>query len=141
MKHYVKAAVILVFIVGLVCSAFAQTDNGDKKSRDLYVKTVFISKVYPYSDGYKVEYLTANGKLKTTYIPMKWFYKAGGKAELINSYSSAAPYMDVVYADGAFLYVRLVLYPDYNHPSWGAVIASDPPVGDKFNVDSLTLEY
>ena len=95
----------------------------------LFAKVVFIQKVTSHEKGYKVNYFTGHGELKTVYVPLEWFYQTGGyktsdgfiKAEAVRGSGGAYPYMQIFWKDGKFHHLRLFVVEDYNDRSWGIV--------------------
>ncbi len=144
MKRLLAILVLFSIMLLTVASLGAQNQAApaaEYKDKELYIKTFYIQRVYPHSLGYKVDYMTTSGGLATTYVPIKWFYKLGGKAELVSDTSRSTPYMEIVYAEKKFSHVRLFLYPSFDHISWGSIRAGGPDLTDKFNVEELQLVY
>ena len=133
--------VALIMIIGFAAGISAQTAGAPAAGgENLYIKTMYISRIYPHSLGYKVNYWTGDGKLMTTFIPLAWFKGTAGKGEIASQYNRAVPYMEIVYSSGKFKFIRLHVSPTYNDPSWGAVGAGED-LSDKFKADTLDLAY
>jgi hypothetical protein len=101
---------------------------------------MYAMRVYPHALGYRVDYLTANGMVATTYLPLAWFHSTAGKGELVEEYNPSVPYMELVFDAGKFVRVRLHVSPNYTDRGW-ATIRSDTNIDDKFNVDAPVMTY
>lgn len=128
-----RAILAILLLVGFLLPLFAVES-------EYFVKTVLIEKVYPHSKGYRVLYVKSNLQLGEIYLPHSWFYQAGGKGELVYGDDPSYPFFSVFYKDGEFSHIRLYLKRDYNDPSWG-VLRNPDQYDDKFNVDTLEIEY
>ena len=146
MKRSIAVLIIIAFLVCLGAAVLPaqSSDSATAKlsgtTKDLYVKTIYIMKVYPHALGYKVNYLTANGYLATTYIPLTWFSGTAGKAELVSEVNDSVPYMEIIFDAGKFKFVRLHVGPSYADRGWGS-LGSGVNIDDKFKVDDLQLTY
>ena len=116
-----------------------QQQRADNESK-LYVSTVYINRVYTHRLGYKIVYERNDLTLGEAYIPNQWFRSAAGKAELINTASKSAPYMEIYYENGSFKFVRLYVSSNRNDPSWGSLRRGEVPA-ESFNEDVLNISY
>lgn len=105
-----------------------------------YTKTVPIVKVYSHKLGYKVIYLKNDMNLGEFYVPFKWLQEPGGKGEVVYGEGKAFPYFSVFYKEGKFDHIRLYLESDRTAESWGTLNPKQD-VNEKFNIDTLTLEF
>jgi hypothetical protein len=111
------------------------------KDSELYVKILYIDRIYPHQDGYKIEYRTSKGAIATTYIPLTWFAGTAGKGVLVADTSKSSPFMEINFKDGKFAYIKLHVFPNFGHDSWGTILASEGDIRDKFKIDSLNVVY
>ncbi len=107
---------------------------------DLYVKTIYIRKVYNNKLGFRVDYQTANMNMQAVYMPIKWFGASGGYGEVVYGNHPTAPYMSIWYKDGKIDHFRLYVKDDFADPSWGTFRRLNSSEED-FNVEVLTLVY
>ncbi|MBB6481056.1 hypothetical protein [Spirochaeta isovalerica] len=134
MKHKIITVLLILFIFTGI-SVFADTAESD-----LYVKTIYIVKVYNDNHGFRVDYQNSNMKLYSIYMPQKWFGEAAGYGEVVYGNHPSAPYMSVWYKEGKVDHFRLYVKEDFNDPSWGTF----PLTGvneDLFQVEELTIIY
>jgi hypothetical protein len=134
MKKLVAVGFIIIFtLVGLSAAA---------EESEYYVKSVIVTKVYPHQDGYRIVYQRENLKLGVVYLPMDWFYTDGGarKAQVIYGEDPAYPYLSIFWRQGEFHHLRLYVNENKNHPTWGD-LENYPGLGEKFNVDTLQMEF
>lgn len=130
--------IITVLIILFLVSGFSLF--ADVKESDLYVKTIYIVKVFNDNLGFRVDYQTSNMELHSIYMPQKWFGKAAGYGEVVYGNHPSAPYLSVWYKDGKVDHFRLYLKKDYSDPSWGDFkVTGDNE--DLFQVDELTIVY
>lgn len=134
---FIALAVLLGFSADLLA---AQTAAATPAPENLYIKTLYINKIYPHNLGYKILYWTHDGKIATTYVPLSWFNGTAGKGELLYQINRSVPYMDVIFSSGKFKLIRLHLNPSYADFSWGALPGNEDP-SDKFKIDSPDLVY
>lgn len=134
MKHKLLSILLfLFFMTGIALFA-------DASESDLYVKTIFIVKVYNDNLGFRVDYQTANMQLRSIYMPQKWFVDPAGYGEVVYGNHPSAPYMSIWYKDGKADHFRLYVKEDFNDPSWGAFTLTGVNE-DLFKVDELTIVY
>lgn len=138
-------AIALVLCVGVSFGLSAQQTGSStqqtSQDSELYVKIFYIDRIYPHQDGYKVEYRTHHGGIATVYIPLAWFYGTAGKGVLVSDMTRSSPFMEVNYKDGKFAYVKLHIFPNFSHESWGTILSQEGDIRDKFKVDTLNLVY
>jgi hypothetical protein len=132
-----KALFALLVAVLLGCSVmiFAQ------QPKDVYVKSVPIVKILSHRLGYKVYYLKQNMDLASFYAPVQWFVGTAGKGKIIWGRKPEYPYFTIVWENGEFLYIKLFLFENYDHDSWGTLKAADSQVREVFDVDAPKLEF
>lgn len=87
---------------------------------DYFVKTVPISKVYLFREGFRVVYLKSTLDFGVIYVPMDWFStSADARAEVVYDNSPGFPYFSIFWEEGEFHHIRLYLEKDRNADSWG----------------------
>lgn len=131
MKRAVPILLLLLFVVG----AF-----GQEQDTKVYVKTVPILKILTCSAGYKVLYVKSDMQVGEIYLPLSWFGKAGGQAEIVFGKDPSYPYFSVFYKDGKFDFIRLYLIDDVKDLSWGILKKTEEEL-NRFKVDTLKIEY
>jgi len=133
-----KALFILLVALLLGCSVlvFAQ-----QQQKDVYVKSVPIVKILSHRLGYKVYYLKQNMDLASFYAPVEWFVGTAGKGKIVWGRKPEYPYFTVVWEDGEFLYIKLYLFENMDHDSWGVFKAADSQVRDVFDIEAPKLEF
>jgi hypothetical protein len=149
-----KTLRLALFVLVIWCSAFsalAQTavagpvvpkqpaPNPAEWSNYYYV-AVNLERVYPHSLGYMVTYRKGMADIGRSYLPMKWFQAAGGKAALVKIKGGQLwPYMVIYYKDGKFDHLRLYVRESLGHQSWG-VLSTPAQFDAKFNVEDFVME-
>ncbi len=129
MKKIALLACILLFL-SIGTAAFAEES-------EFFVKSVPITKVYVHQLGYRIVYVKSGMDLGITYIPMEWFYGSGAnKAQVVYGDDPAYPFISVFWKEGEFHHLRLYLFRDKNHQTYGDLDYS-PTLEDKFNVETL----
>ncbi len=128
--------VLLALVAGLAAAQQAE-DLIDNPS-SMFVRTIFLDTVYTHKLGFKVTYTANDYSRQELYLPQGWFTRAGSQGQLVNTYSEAAPYMDVFYDNGEFSHVRLYVPVDRNHLAWETL--QEEGVEDNFNVETVTLD-
>ncbi|RKX93219.1 MAG: hypothetical protein DRP59_03535 [Spirochaetes bacterium] len=133
--------IILFFTVLLFVSAaiFAQDS-------EIYVKSVPISKVYNHQLGFRVVYMKSNMEMAAFYLPKAWFETASvtgtvQKAEVLYGKEASYPYFSVFWINGKFDHIRLYLKSDLGDVSWGDINPAWGDISEKFNIDTLSLEF
>lgn len=129
LKKKIIILAIMVTVAG-IASAFELSS--------LYVKTVYVSKVYTYEQGYKVMYVKQNLDIGTAYIPLKWVKEK--KAIIVPGNDPLYPYMSIYWKEGQFYRVILYIPDDPRNPAWGFVSKTDQEA-EKFNIDTLEMEF
>jgi hypothetical protein len=113
--------VLIVLFVFQIVPVFAQNVAAENQSEFFYYN-VPIERVYPYRRGYVVKYRRGAMGMATTYLPREWFNDAGGKGDLIYLDPGPKwPYLTVYYKEGQFSHVRLYLFRNRGHESWGNI--------------------
>lgn len=128
-----RAVPILLLLLAL--GAF-----GQEQDTKVYVKTVPILKILTCSAGYKVLYVKSDMQVGMIYLPLSWFGKAGGQAEIVFGKDPSYPYFSVFYKDGKFDFIRLYLIDDVKDLSWGILKKTEEEL-NRFKVDTLKIEY
>jgi len=128
-----RAVPILLLLLAL--GAF-----GQEQDTKVYVKTVPILKILTCSAGYKVLYVKSDMQVGEIYLPLSWFGKAGGQAEIVFGKDPSYPYFSVFYKDGKFDFIRLYLIDDVKDLSWGILKKTEEEL-NRFKVDTLKIEY
>ncbi|ADN01544.1 hypothetical protein [Spirochaeta thermophila] len=105
---------------------------------DLYVKTVYVTKVYAHEKGYKVLYVKSNLDIGEVYIPLSWV--AEKKAVIVPGNDPAFPYMSIYWKKGEFFKVILYVPEKPDHPGWG-ILPRTEDVSALFEVDTLQMEF
>jgi hypothetical protein len=113
---------------------------GQEQDAKVYVKTVPILKILSSSEGYKVLYVKSNMQVGEIYLPLSWFGKAGGQAEIVFGKDPSFPYFSVFYKDGKFDFIRLYVIDDVKDLSWGILKRTEAEL-NRFKVDTLQIEY
>ena len=128
-----RAVPILLLLLAL--GAF-----GQEQDTKVYVKTVPILKILTCSAGYKVLYVKSDMQVGEIYLPLSWFGKAGGQAEIVFGRDPSYPYFSVFYRDGKFDFIRLYVLDNVGDVSWGILKRSEEEF-NRFKVDTLKIEY
>lgn len=130
-----KAILLLVVLVaGLVAATAAESD--------LYVRTLYIEKVFQHELGYKIEYRrTSSIYLAEAYFPIEWFSGAAAQAQVIYTEDASVPYVNIYWEGTEFSHLRLYVHPNFNHLSWGT-LRNEENLEEKFNVgDELNILF
>ena len=131
------------FVVGL--PVFAQDKAEDKQKNendsDFYYKNISLEKIYPYRNGYVVQYRSGL-RMARAYLPIEWFSSSAGKGEIITLPKGTVwPSLSVYYKDGEFSHVRLYVHRSPSHQTWGT-IPQTANIDDRFeNVENLDIKY
>jgi len=118
-----KLVFFAVFTVLLAAGfpVFAQ-ENTNSKDSEYYYKNVTLEKIYPYRNGYVVQYRRGLNRLERGYIPMDWFTSSAGKGEIITLPKGQAwPSLTVYYKNGEFSHIRLYVHHMASHQTWGTI--------------------
>ncbi len=130
-----KRAVCVFLLLLVLGAAFAQ-----EQDTKVYVKSVPILKILTSSAGYKVLYVKSDMQVGELYLPLSWFGKAGGQAEIVFGKDPSYPYFSVFYKDGKFDFIRLYVLDNVGDISWGILKRSEEEF-NRFKVDTLKIEY
>lgn len=65
---------------------------------------------------------------------------AGGKGVIVKGMDPAYPYFSIFWKQGEFHSVKLYVHRDLQHESWGT-LRLVPDISDKFDIDSLELDF
>ncbi len=109
---------------------------------DMFVKTVPITKVYLYNEGFRIVYLKSNLEFGVFYIPIEWFgTSADSKAEVVYDINPAFPYFSIFWKNGEFNHIRLYLEKNRDAPSWGDKPLTDAIISKFENTETLELDF
>jgi len=132
---------ILSLLILVSVSGFAQQQSSSANQTDkLFVQTVYVERIYTHRLGYRVIYDKSGIDVGEVYIPARWFTQAAGKAEMIKTRSTSAPYMEVYYQNGEFAYLRLYAPMNPGDITW-ARLEPTQDVSGKFDKDTLDIAY
>ncbi len=134
MKQRFLPIFFLLFIFSAV-GLYAEASESE-----LYVKTIYIIKVYSDIKGFRVDYQTSNMEMNSSYMPVDWFGSSGGYGEVIYGNHPSAPYMSVWYKDNKIDHFRLYVKKNFAHPSWGTFLRVGISEED-FQIEELLLNY
>jgi len=138
-----KLVFFAVFTVLLVAGSpiFAQDDK-KKHDSEFYYKNVGLERIYPYRNGYAVQYRRGINRLEMAYLPIEWFTTSAGKGEIITLPSGRAwPSLTVYYKNGEFSHVRLYVHHLASHQTWGT-IPQNVNLDSRFeNIEDLRLKF
>jgi hypothetical protein len=135
-----RGKILLFSLILLTIGMFQVSAQNGAAPSNLYVKTVLVSKVYSHNLGYRLLFLKSDLSIGEVFIPMAWFDQGSGKGELVLGIDRSYPYLSVFYVDGQFSHVRLYLYSDTRHPSYGFL--SQPERFDgSFGIDTLDISF
>ncbi|MFP4152277.1 MAG: hypothetical protein ACOC2V_04680 [Alkalispirochaeta sp.] len=136
----IRSVLAILFVLLIAApTAFGQDQNSDEETNLLAV-TVYVQRVYPHSEGYKVIYNRSDLYPGEVYLPGRWFTNAEGKGSLERSGHRSVPYMVVFYENGEFSHVRLYVHNDPTHRSWGALPGGED-LSDEFAIETLEIDY
>lgn len=129
-----KVALVLLLVIAAATVATAQEAR-------LYVKTLYIEKIYPHELGYKIEYRRPNALyLAEAYLPLKWFSGPDSIAKLVYENNQTVPFLNI-YFDGTTIdHMTLFVHPSYHDLSWGRLPPS-ADVADRFNIDEPEFTF
>jgi len=120
MKKFVFFAVLTV-ILAAGSPVFAQ-ENKNSKDSEYYYKNVTLEKIYPYRNGYVIQYRRGLNRIERGYIPMEWFTSSAGKGEIITLPKGQSwPSLTVYYKSGEFSHIRLYVHHMASHQTWGTI--------------------
>jgi hypothetical protein len=111
--------VLTALFVFQIAALFGQTV---KSESEYFYYNVPIEKVYPYRRGYVVKYRKGVLGMGTTYLPREWFNGTSGRGDLVYLDPGPKwPYLTVFYKNGEFSHVRVYLFRNRRHESWGNI--------------------
>ena len=142
MKKLIIAAIFAVLLTA-GSPIFAQTQNRQPENdSEFYYKNVSLEKIYPYRNGYVVQYRRGINGIGRAYLPMAWFTDSAGKGEIVTLPAGTAwPSLSVYYKNGEFSHVRLYIHHSSSHQTWGT-IPQNVNIDDRFEgVEELNLQY
>jgi hypothetical protein len=143
MKKLVFFAVFTV-LMAAGSPIFAQTNKEKQKEHDseYYYKNVSLEKIYPYRNGYVIQYRRGINGIERAYLPMAWFSSSAGKGEIVTlPLGKAWPSLSVYYKNGEFSHVRLYVHHSASHQTWGT-IPQDVDIDDRFEgVEKLDIKF
>ena len=127
----------VAILMGLLLtpSVFGQDDP------ELFVKSVPILKILSHPLGYKVYYQKVNADFGFFYVPVNWFRGAANKGAIIWGNESDYPYFSIFWRNKEFFYLKLFVKDNMADDSWGTLQADISDVKDKFDVETLKLEF
>jgi hypothetical protein len=138
-----KLVIFAVFTVLLAAGSpvFAQADK-KKHDSEYYYKNVTLERIYPYRNGYAVQYRRGLNRLEMAYLPMEWFAHSAGRGEIITLPAGRAwPSLTVYYKNGEFSHVRLYVHHMASHQTWGT-IPQNVNIESQFeNIEDLRLKF
>jgi len=137
MKKLIVAAVFLV----IGSSVFAQDKHQEQQS-EYYYKNISLEKIYPYRNGYIVQYRRGINTIDKAYLPMAWFTNSAGKGEIVTLPQGIAwPSLSIYYKNGKFSHVRLYVHRMSTHQTWG-VLPQDLDIDSAFEgVEELQIKF
>jgi len=140
MKKLVIAAIFAVLLV-IGSPVFAQ-DNRQEQQSEYYYKNISLEKIYPYRNGYIIQYRRGINTIDKAYLPMAWFTNSASKGEIVTlPQGKAWPSLSIYYKNGQFSHVRLYVHRLQTHQTWG-VVPQSVDIDSYFeNVEELKLKY
>jgi len=140
MKKLVIAAVFVAFLA-IGASVFAE-DLREENQSEYYYKNITLEKIYPYRNGYVIQYRRGINSLDKAYLPMAWFTNSASKGEIIPlPQGKAWPSLSIYYKNGKFSHVRLYVHRIANHETWG-VIPQNVDIDSAFEgVEDLNIKF
>lgn len=109
--------------------------------KDIYVRTLFIEKIFIHPSGYIVIYNKPSSfGYSTIYLPFNWFTEAGGAGEMVWGRHEAYPYMSIFWVDGKFSHIKIYVQENMGHSMWENFHGRNADVQDKFNVTRETFQ-
>lgn len=128
--------IALVLILVLTATVFASA-----RESDLYVKTLYVERVYVTSLGYRIDYRTESSLvLRTSYLPLEWFGGPGAQARIASIQDNTVPYVQVFWDETEFSHFVLYVHRNQDHPSWGNLQIT-PAMESAFQVDEPTFRF
>ena len=140
MKKLIIAAIGAVLLVAGL-PVFAQ-DKQKGNDSEYYYKSISIEMIFPYRNGYVIQYRRGVNGIERAYLPMAWFTGSAGKGEIVTlPVGNAWPSFSVYYKDGEFSHVRLYVHRLSDHPTWGT-IPQNVNIDARFEgIEELNLKF
>jgi len=141
MKKLITLALFTVFLAA-GSPIFAQEGKKFKNESEYYYVNISLERIFPYQNGYIVDYRRGLHKMGRTYMPMSWFSEPAGKGEILSlPAGSAWPSMTIYYKNGEFDHVRLYVHRLPSHQTWG-VIPQTVNIDSQFdNIEDLKIKF
>jgi hypothetical protein len=138
-KLFIAVVFSVFFAAGL--AVFAQDSDEEEKQGEIYYKNISLERIYPYRNGYVIQYRRGY-KLLSAYLPMEWFSSSASKGEIVVLPQGPSwPSMSVYYRDGEFSHVRLYVHRLPSHQTWG-VIPQYVNIDDRFEgIEEPDIKY
>lgn len=140
MVRRISLAALFLALFGAALFGQTATDIEPEEDADIFMKAVYIDRVYEHDEGYRVVYMNSNMRVQQAFLPRRWFQASGGKGEILSGFDPKYPYMEIYWRDGEFSFVRLFVVEEYAHPSWG-VVTGRTDYSDEFASDTLVLSF
>ena len=133
MRKLLYVAILMGLL--LTSSVFGQ------ESSDFFVKSVSILKILSHPLGYKIYYQKVNADFVFFYVPVNWFRGAANKGAIIWGNEPDYPYFSIFWSNAEFYRLKLFLKDNMADDSWGTLKADISEVKDKFDIETLKLEF
>ncbi|MBN2535171.1 MAG: hypothetical protein JXB88_19980 [Spirochaetales bacterium] len=130
--------VIVLLFIGFSSMVYGQIH------KDIYVRTLFIEKIFIHPRGYIIIYdKPSSFGFDTIYIPFGWFTETGGAGEIVWGRHESYPCMSIFWVNGKFSHVKLYVQENLAHPMWENFHGNTENVKEKFNVtrDTFQIEF
>ena len=126
----------LALLILLVAAAVVASQDSS-----VYVRTIYVERVYPSRYGYKIEYRRmSSSRLAESYLPITWFGGAGSSARIVYAEDNSVPFMNVYWKDGEFSHLVLYVHRNVSHLSWGRLMTEND-LERRFALDEPDLQY
>ena len=130
----------IILVIVLLFMGFSSMLYG-QIHKNIYVRTLFIEKVFIHSLGYIVIYNKPSSfGFGTLYLPFSWFTETGGPGEIVWGRHESYPYMSIFWIDGEFSHIKFYFQENLGHSMWESFRGDNEKVKDKFNVTRETIE-
>ncbi|NMA56936.1 MAG: hypothetical protein GX955_05660 [Treponema sp.] len=134
-----KKFVLLSLLVLLSLALYAQSASETEENFTYF--NVDIIKVYQHKDAYFVLYNKNGNKMGQVALPKEWFqYGSENQSRIRPLPSKLAPYLTVIYKDGAFYKVYLNMPVDRLDPAW-AILDNNIDISAKINKETLEMSF
>mgnify|MGYP006281731171 CR=1 FL=1 len=128
--------ILVIFLLLAVGTALFAAES------DFFVKTVPITKVYLYNEGFRILYLKSSLDFGVFYVPMDWFStSANSKAEVVYDTNPAFPYFSIFWENGEFHHIRLYLEENRDAESWGDKPLTEEILSRFENTETLDPDF